>query len=121
MVLAERMKLDISKQDHFVIALTEDRFQVDSRILAQTGHELGISAGYSIGSANQSFAIRIFANRKENLAHRALDARQVDISVLNRFPVAGILDTGKSCRVGMFSIALGHSLAPDLGDFAAEL
>ena len=45
----------------------------------QAAEQLGVHAGHAGRRFQQPFAIRVFADRRQNLAHRPLDPRQIDV------------------------------------------
>ena len=83
-VLTRAVKADIPYQDHFIIFLSKEFFQVPSRILTQSAEQLGVQPRHPRGSVQQAFPLRIFANRDQDFAHRPFDPTQIDFSTVCR-------------------------------------
>ena len=78
MMLTQRMKFDVAQQHNFVISLAKNGPQMPLWIIVQPGHQFGIGTRDAIGRAQQSLAIRIFADGEQNLAHGFFDARKIN-------------------------------------------
>ena len=78
MVLAHALEADVLDEHHFVIFFGKRFPQDDGRIFAQPGEHLLIHACNALGRFTQTFAIGIFADGQENLAHRRRNAFEID-------------------------------------------
>src|SRR5687767_12148955 len=79
-MLAEGGKGDVAQHDHLLVPLAKRRLKMLLRVFAQTGEELCVRLGDAMRGALQSLSIGVFADGDQDLAHRRLDARLVDVS-----------------------------------------
>jgi hypothetical protein len=80
-MLAHAAKADVADQDDFVVFLGEELLRMNARVLLQATKHLGIHPGHARRGLDQPFAIRVFANRCQNLANGPLDSRKIYSSV----------------------------------------
>ena len=79
-MLAHAVEADVADQHHFVVLLGEELPQVVPGIVVQAAEQLGVHAGDAGRRFAQAFAIGIFADGGQNLAHGASNARLIDVA-----------------------------------------
>src|SRR5579862_1438219 len=78
-MLAGAVDLDVADDDHLVVAHVEDRGEHVLRALPQARELLRVRPRNSGGRVAQAIALWVLADREQDLSHRALDARQVEL------------------------------------------
>ena len=71
-------ELDVLDQHHLVVLLGERLLQVNGRVGVQPAEDLGVHAGDAVGRFEQPFAVRVFADGREDLAHGLADSLLID-------------------------------------------
>jgi hypothetical protein len=81
MVLAHRHHLDVADEYELLVVGLERRTEHLRRLDTQPGEQLGVGASHAGRGLLQTFAVRVLADRDEDLADGRLDPRQVDRGV----------------------------------------
>ena len=103
-VLAHRPHLDVLDQDHLVVAEVEGRRQDVLGLLAQAGEYLGVGTRHPRRRLPQALAVRVLADRDQELADGRLGALLVELPIVPSSPVQGHW-VGHSAS---FRLARGH-------------
>jgi hypothetical protein len=77
-VFAHAHDFDVPDQDELFVVRLERRGKHLGRVDPQAGEQLGVRAGDPGRGALETVAVRVLADRDEDLADRFLDPRQVD-------------------------------------------
>ena len=77
-VLTHAVESDVTHEYQLVVIFREDFLQVPSRLGMQAGEQLSVHSGDSARRIEQSFTVRIFADRRQNFSNSTLDPRQVN-------------------------------------------
>ena len=77
-MLADAAKVNVANDDNLVVLLGKEFFQMLPRIFMQPAEQLLIHASYPGGRFLQPLPIGILADRRQNLADSAFDARQIE-------------------------------------------
>ena len=98
-VLAEGGEGDVAQDDHLLVPLVKGRLEMLLRVFAQTGEELCVRLGDTMRRALQPLSIGIFADGEQDLAHRRLDARLVEVPRRSR-AIAPICSRARDAHPG---------------------
>src|SRR5690348_5112503 len=101
-MLARPVHLDVADDDHLVVVRVEDGGEHVLRVLPQPGELLGVGPGHPGGGVAQAVALRVLADREQDLPDRALDARRVELA-------AGLGPLAGGLRCGRQWVSLGSS------------
>ncbi|BCJ59825.1 hypothetical protein Jiend_32470 [Micromonospora endophytica] len=93
-VLAEAHHVDVPDQHQFLVVGLERGGEHGGRVDAKAGEELGVRSGDPGRGLLETVAVRVLADRDQDLADRFLDPGEVD-GVLDRSPGQPAVD--QSC------------------------
>src|SRR5690348_9546405 len=79
-MFARPVQLDVADDDHLVVVRVEDGGEHVLRALPQPGELLGVGPRDPRRGVAQAVALRVLADREQDLPDRALDARQVEVA-----------------------------------------
>ena len=79
-MFARPVQLDVADDDHLVVVRVEDGGEHVLRALPQPGELLGVGPRDPRRGVAQAVALRILADREQDLPDRALDARQIEVA-----------------------------------------
>src|SRR5680860_257151 len=77
-VLAHRVERYVTNHDHLVVVFLEGHVEMLRRFLVQATEDLRVHVRDSIGGAREPVAVRVLADRDEDLAHCGHDPRAID-------------------------------------------
>ena len=78
MMLTHRIQRDVAHQHHLVVVGLEGHDEMPRGVLVEPAEDLAVHLGDAARGAQQSVALRVLADREENLPHRLLQPFDVD-------------------------------------------